>query len=379
MSQFSIVVTDAAGAYRGEIGKIASQLRLGTTLPGGCGDCSFRIYEPIQVVPTYIGFNYDVRVLDAGRIFWSGRMDDFRAHRGSDGEYWTIIARGYGLNLDDEIYSSTTITNGATDQVIADAITNLSTSQIDATSISATSVNLGQAPEGAITLKLYKATTLINFAKSFGNSSDSPMIWYIYPDDDGTVRFTFKPRPTSPELYMYRADFDTVDFGLTGRQLANSVYVLYNGGNNSVEVEDTDLQGSPPTGWGIKRSAFLVVPEILKDTEAQQAGQTVLNYVKTARLSASNMIMNRTMRIYDSDGARINPWMVRAGQLVKIVDVDTDESSTTGLAFNNIFLIAATDWDEERQSLSITPESYDRSSELSIAWTRQLLAGRFKI
>lgn len=379
MSQFTFTIYDTqatAAVVAENAGPLITSVVLRTTLPGGCSELSFTIHTPIFTPPLYLGKFYEVRVRDDKGIFWMGRMEDFKAHAGPDGEYWNVSAYGYGVNLDDQLYTSQDVSNTQTSTIIANALTSL-TQQIDVQTITASSYTLSAAT--AVNLKLTTAAVVAQWATSFGDSSDAEQIWYIYPQDDGDIEFTFKPRPTTADLSCRVMTFTTKEFGLVGRQLANRVVVQYNDGASVVTVNDTDLQGAGPAGWNFIRTHLLVMPEITQSADATQAGQVFLNKVKTTRMAATNLITTTNTIFLDTNNQQVNPWRVRSGQILQFTDIFPDTGGSGTLTYNNSCLIAGTEWNEDAQTLSLTPESYDLQAELEIARARSLLTGRHTV
>ncbi|MCX6022954.1 MAG: hypothetical protein NTZ05_14730, partial [Chloroflexi bacterium] len=206
----------------------------------------------------------------------------------------------------------------------------------------------------------------------------NPQVWYVEPDPNGTIRFTFKPRPTTPDYQGYLRDFTAADFGLAGRQLYNRVTVVYTGG--SVTVNDTTLQGAGPAGWGFIRALDVQMPELSNATDATQAGNAILTQVKTGRMAAKGqLVVKRGSTLLDGNGQRLKLSQVRAGRLFKFRDIDPAEGAGTNLAYNNTFLAAGVEFDEDGQMLTIQPENFDTSLDAILARSRALLAGRHQV
>lgn len=386
MSQFAVILSDqqSTPVTRGDIGSRVTGLRLSTVLPGGCGElrcdlpaaASGLLSLPRELLPQ--PYNFRVAVLDGGELFWAGRLDALSFAHGAQGPRWEIIARGYGVNLSDQIYtpaSPENVQNVATGTVVSNAITDLCP-QIDATSITATGYTLTNS--AAINLAGMSAGAVIAWAAEYGDSSSNPQIWYVYPDADAGkyARFTFAPRPTTAGVEGYLRDFEAASFGFEGRQLANRVVVIYNSGANSVTREDTALQGVAPAGWSVIRTKVVHLPEITDFADANQAGDAILTAAKTLRMSATSVTLKKGAVLRDANRAKIDPWRVRSGQLFHIRDVLPVNAQLGSLVFSNSFLIVGTSWDEDSQTLTLTPESYESALESAVAQVRQVIAGR---
>ncbi len=370
---FPILVydTQATSVLRGDLSPLVYQLRISTTLPGGCGTCSFRLRAPTNVVPDYLNFNYEVRLGDRGEIFWSGRMEDIIAHRGEDGEYWDVTAYGYGVNLEDQVYTSQDVSNTVTSTVALNALTQAP--QIDASTLTASGFTISAAT--AVNLKLLTMAQVVNWAAHFGLvTSFTPYVWYVYPDADGTVRFTFDTRPTAAAYLMRSTDCELVEFGLIGRRLANRVVAQYNDGAANVTVNDTALQAAGPDGWNLIRTLREFVPEVTQSADATQVANALLTKYKRKTMAARTIRLRRGAFLLDSNTIPVEPWRVRAGSLAQFIDVDPSEG--TGLTFTNSFLIQETEWDQDAQSLRIVPEHRDLTPNDAFAQLFSVLGGR---
>lgn len=380
MSRFSIEIEDnqSTAVSRGEFKDRVEHLRFSTSLPGGCFECEFKIYAAINYAPDYLGINYKLFVRDGGTVFWVGRMEDFVAHRGSDGEYWTVKSLGYGVNGNDQKYTTRDVSNQQTSVIVSDVRTNLMP-QVTQASITATGYTLSNAT--AITLKLLSGHEVINWAALFGDSSDNPQIWYVYPDDNGDARLTYKPRPTFADALMRSRDADLIEYGLLTRRLFNKTTVQYNAGAATASENDTTLQGAGPAGWNFTREGRLFLPEITQSADATQAAQVAMTTLKNARLGARTIQLKPSAALLGSPKAgqyweSLPLHRVRAGMLVQITDLIPRKSPLTNLDFLNSFLIVGTSYDEDSQVLTITPESYDYHLSMIVARAGNLLEGR---
>jgi len=143
---------------------LARKLRFTTILPGGCGECTFEM--PVDpgvpvLVPNYLGIGFTVEVLDGGEVIWSGRLASATFHHGTGGRYWRVVARGWGVSLSDQLYTTQNVQNTATGTVVSDAISTLAP-EIAATSITATGFTLSNT--AAINLNLLNAAAEIGRA-----------------------------------------------------------------------------------------------------------------------------------------------------------------------------------------------------------------------
>lgn len=354
-------------------------LRFSTILPGGCGECTFRLpaTDDFLTPPQQYGYNYRVDLVQGGAIIWSGRMEDLEMHKGGDGVYWQIRALGYGVNLNDQYYTTQAVNNVETSTIVSSAISSLAP-QIGATSITATGFTISNAT--AVTLKLVSAAAAIAWAARYGLvTTYNPQQWYIYPDDDGTVRFTFESRPTNVSIRGLLADFEEADFALFGKNLYNRAVVQYNGAGSVATVNNTALQAAGPAGWNVIKTFAAVLPEITQSADATQAANVFITQFGTPRIAATSLTTHRNvnqLNLRDSNNNRVDPIRIRAGTLMQLMDMPTTNGAYQGIQWANTFVIAGTEYDEDTQTLTLTPEGYDNSAQKLMAKVEYLLRGR---
>ena len=354
-------------------------LRYSTILPGGCAECTFRLpaTDDFLTPPSQWGYNYRVDLQLGGVVIWSGRMEDLQLHKGGDGVYWEIRSVGYGVNLNDQYYTTQAVNNVETSTIVSSAISSLAP-QIAATSITATGFTIDNTT--AVTLKMVSAAAAIAWAARFGLATTyNPQQWYVYPDSDGTIRFTFESRPTSVSIKGMVADFEEADFALFGKNLYNRAVVQYNGATSVATANDTTLQAAGPGGWNVIKTFAMVLPEITQSVDAGQAANALLEQFGTPRIAATSLRTQRTvdqLNLLDSNGERVDPIKIRAGTLMQFLDMPDTGGAYQGIQWANTFVIAGTEYDEDSQTLTITPEGYDNSAEKLMAKVDYLLRGR---
>ena len=370
ITKIVILDTQSPAVERADLRAAVSGLRVETCMPGGCHICTFRVYAPITFVPTWVGLGYEVRLYDTLGIFWAGRMTEAMAHRSGGADWWDITAYGFGVNLDDQLYTSQDVNGLGTSAIFSAMITAL-TQQIDVTTTSgATSHTLSAA--AAVLLKMLPAKIIAGWLSKF--SAD--LIWYVYPQDDGDIEATLKDRPTTADLYIGLDDIEDYEGGLMGQSYANRVIVEYNAGAAADTVNDSAAQGAGPTGVGYIRAAYLYLPEVSQSVDATKAANALLSMSSTPRMASHAMELAPGARIIDSNGQRVDPWRVRSGQLLQVAGLVTETAALGELSWNNSCLLVHTSYDEEHDQLSLVPEGHDMSLDNIVALAASLLKGR---
>lgn len=376
VSNLIIYDNQSTPVFRKDLVGVSSDVYISTILPGGCNEVGLKVFAGKKLpnaIPDWMGFNFEMRVSDEEGFYWSGRLDDFGYGINREGFHWLAVARGFGVNLDDQYAPTVNVQNTAIETIVANAITNY-TEQIDTTSITSTGVTISNVT--AVNLKLMTAAQIIKWAREFGDISNAEQLMTVYPDDNATVRLTFKPKPSTYDLYAWVQDFDTVEGQLTGRLLANEALVQYNAGASTVSVADATLQGAGPAGWGLTRIVRLMMNEVTQVGDATQIANAKLTKHKTAKITAVNLQLKPQAKIRNANNQIVNPWRVRAGQTMRLVDFDVQQSVWSNLSFPRDFTIGETNWDDTSQVLTIVPESLELETESLLAKVYEVLEGR---
>lgn len=379
MKTLHAYIYDTLAALRVDAAGFMTPPVVSTVHPGGCEEASFQFKVPFDgslIIPEFLGYNYELQLWDSLGCYWIGRIEDFYYDIEEGAVEWSVVAKGYGVNLDDELYSNQNVTGLQTSVVVSNALSALST-QIDSSSVTATGITLSGAT--AIPLKMMKAAQVINWAKRFGNSSDAQQVWFVYPTNAAGVHFTFKPRPTSAEVKAHIQDFAVNRGGLAGRRLYNSVMLQYNSSGSTVTADDTTLQGAGPNGWNLIKILPLFMNQLTQAADAQQVADTALAFAKTAKITAKDLVFKRGIRVLDENDQRLELTRIRAGMLLKIEGIYTNQSPISNLSLTDTALIAATSYDDATETLQITLESLDQYLDAIIGASQSMLEGRITL
>lgn len=383
-SPLTLVVTNNQSPSTDYTLNEAQAIKYSTILPGGCASCSFTLptdFIPTSpfILPPYLGLNYKLRVFDRQGCVWIGRMEDFGLDISDSGAVISVSAVGYARNLSDQHSTSYNLRNTLSTDAIVSAITTLAP-QISQVTIDATGYTFTNTAD--ISESLVNAAYIVTMATQFGDASNAPMLYYVYPDDNGTVRMTVTSLSTTSDLSGSLSDFDTAHFKLAGRAYANRVTVAYNNDASFATVNNSTLQGVGPNGAGFVKELALHIPEFANSADATQIANTLLTWASALRMSANGSFTTGGQTMFRDDATgfhTISARRVRAGQIFKLNDILVASAPGTNIALNDTFVIAGTEWDEDTQQLSITPESFEVSADRAWAQVRSLLMGRFRI
>lgn len=286
---------------------------------------------------------------------------------------WHIVVKGWGVAMHDQIDTSRNLQNDEISAQVSDIITTL-VPAIDSIKVTATGFTFTNT--AAINLTRMTASDQIGFLLKFANSTFDPQQLTVYPTDKGDIEFTFKTASTTADIECALSDFEQGSFGGNDDGLANKVTIQYNGGASFASVNDTALQGNGGVAWALIKEYVEVIPEITNSTDATQAANAILTARKSLRLAANGQFVAKSgSRFFDANGNSVRPHRIRAGQLVHLRDVQPYQQGLSNLTFLNSFRIAETDWDEDNQTLTLTPESFDAYVERAFGQVQALLTG----
>ena len=374
MSAFGIRVVALNGTTF-DLGQQVQGVHFTTQHPGGCAEfgCSIPAEFGEQLaIPPYLGYNYRLDVTDSRGYVWSGRTAYPSLVRSRTGYQWRLGAKGYGVTLSDQLSTTTNAQNTATNTLLSNALA-LAPS-ITASTITATGFTISNT--AAVNLARVTPAMMASWIARFGDSNFDPQTMVVYPDNDGTIRLTFKPRPTTADITGAIYDSESAEIGGEESDFADKVTIQYNAGTSYVSASDSALIAK----LGLTKEYAAIIPEITQSVDATQAANAILEAKSQLRIAASGPLVYRAdAPLYDSNGTLLPAHRVRSGQIFRFIDVSPYESTPSNLAFFNSFMVAETSFDEDSQTLTITPESYALHLQRSVATVYSLIAGRYQI
>lgn len=364
---FTIVTLDANRSQSTTIpGELTQQLRWSTQEPGGCLECSFRLLLPLRTVPAAIGANYDLRILDHHGCFWRGRIERIQAVRTGAGEWWDVVAVGYGASLSDQVDNTENLANTVTTTGISNVIGTWAPA-VQKTTIEASGITLTNT--AAIPRAWDTPAERINFLKAFGYSDNSQMLAHIYPDNtaDANIELTVKKRPSTADYRAYLGDIQG-SWGFDFASYANAVTVVYNAGASNLTRTYTLGQNKHPDGVNMAKVKLLSVPEITNSADATYIADAALLKARSLRMVAQSIVMPISARLTDANGQDEDVYRLRSGKILQLVDMRPESQSN--IAWNNACLITRTDWDNDAETLHITPEGLDSGIDALVSRIR---------
>ena len=115
---------------------------------------------------------------------------------------------------------------------------------------------------------------------------------------------------------------------------------------------------------------------LLADLDGEGYGRTLAPLMKAGIADLEQLAaMKPGAVLLDANGAEIDPWRVQAGTLCRIVDLVPASPGANTLAWNNSFRIQGTAWDEDSQTLTLTPETQSVTTDEVLAAIDEELRG----
>lgn len=362
----------------------AGNLQFTTALGIGCETATFSLpatgLEPSSgPLNGRFGVGHDIWIMDAKGCVWRGKVSLLRYSERS--RSWYVEAHGYGKDLGGALDDVVNARNTATSALIGTSAITALTTMIDDTDITTGSYTVSNT--GDVLLPVMTAARIIAWAGRF----DIDPEWYVYPEDDGTRLFTYRPRPAAPTIYLYTSSFPDAEWGFEDEPLYNTVLVHYNrGGTLATPTYSfaTDTDTALEARYGVLPLAIRMW-ELVASADADQVVASALSGAKYPRMSATSLrtvarsatIDGREPDIFiasrlGSATERIAPHRLRAGELMSFLDVEAQEEAAN-TDFNKVARISRTTYIEDTQELIIEPENFGNTVQ-SIARRYEAMA-----
>jgi hypothetical protein len=327
-----------------------------TSAMGGFGDASFTIrvsgWNAVRWYRSYLGFH--VVIFDSyGRRVYEGRIEDTDAAPDGIG----VTCLGYYSHAKELVHGMVypagfvlTPTQLVIDTVDIAFNTN-GTWAGDYSMIQKLTQNI--APQDFSGEK--KLADAIDMAVKFGNDAIFPKLMYFAIWDHRRAYFYEEPAlTTEPQWRVYKRDFNESD-GLSISRSRSTVW-------NKIQViyDDPDI-GQTFTGWAENRDSQRLYG--VKEGTLN-IGQSLPGLAEVIRDLAINSYAFPTQssqlgisgKVYTPAGRPENPYMVRAGGLVQVMDYDPSVAQLVGGSTGSdasVMFISRTSYDADSNSLTI--------------------------
>jgi hypothetical protein len=343
------------GEYLGDLVN-PSGIRLTASSPGGWALCTWRS----AVRFPYLGIadvlpNSRLELRDSEGLLARLRLEDPGPSLARTTSVLNFVTHGYAASLSDRFYeTATTFAIGTMVETVVQTVRNdlcpdlSSSNRLIATTgraLSATTASwIDRTPADTL-----REITLL------GTLLDEPLTWHVW---EGLDRPGEKPelelitRPQAPDYFVTIGDGATVDLSMPYSEMVNRVVVVWGPTPTRTAVDDLDSQSLPPLGYGGIRAKRIDAPHITSEADARAIGRTALAQYSRVRARGRSITIPSTTPITNASGGQISPQRVRCGRMVEVSDLRAGALSTKQYQF----LIAGTDYDDETEQLTITPE-----------------------
>ena len=359
--QLTVVVTEPGGGPV-DISARISKLSFGTNEHGDA-DCSFIINDPYPHDTALFRAGARISITDDAGAVYVGRIEVPGGSYITDFGEIRHLARGYASSADDRIYAGTKqwgenySIEAIFREVLSDLCADIAEGDIDAGDRT--------LPETSQDFLFGSASFIWNTVAPLGGDA-IPLLWRVFADSAGTPRLYVNPRPTAVTLYtsMGAGNFFSGDPVAGGtqvsvngdlRQVYNAVAVKVASGNNApgcacITVHDSGSQGTGVGGVGTMRMLGLDLSSIpgIEVIDATRAANMMLSQTSSLRAVGTELTLHYPQTVLGGGSAQQPLWRVRAGQIIKVVDLESGDT-----LIGNEFFISGTRWHEEARRLSI--------------------------
>ena len=345
-------------------------LVLTTNSPGGCGQLTGKLeYRPPYAPLLALRENDRVEVFDAGGLVWRGRLEEKGADIQAGAAVWDFVALGYAASLRDQEYTTATTFAGGT---AIEAIFTTVRDDLcpDISTDNSLVVATGRTLAGVSADMIGKtAQDVMDAAMQIGDSAGQRLYWHIWEGVRGAnqeAQLELIARPTTPEYVVGLEQGARVTIRWALSRLANRIVVRWGAGPTYTTRNDTASQAASPDGYGVTKIMHVQQDLVNTATDAQNVGDALLAQFARVRAVASRIVIPSTAQIGTAGGGVVLPWRVRAGRMIRVRDLRP--SSWGGEGYD--FVIAGTSWDEDAQTLTVTPEGRDEVAHMIARYLR---------
>ncbi len=334
-------------------------LRFSTRLHGGFHLCSFDmkadLIECYQWLYERIG--YRVVISDGAKTLFEGRLEEPELSLGKIG----LTFYGYYANLSDVPHS--TAYNDTADVVIKAVLTacctQISTDQthIDATNITVTS------GANASYLDIYPQRLVENLLK-FSDSTYSRWYFAIW---ENRIPYLSKRSITSVNWQVNLRDFTQFNIIRRLGDLWNSSYAIYSGGGTAVlrtaNYDNTYSQSK----YNLTRQYVVSSLGTVTSDAALSSRAYIVEEYKELYPRLSNVTLGEF--VYDSNGVRYPSHWVRAGEVIRVLDLLPSSSIMDSVTRDaqTTFYITETEYDADSRRMSLVFDTENESLDAILA------------
>lgn len=202
----------------------------------------------------------------------------------------------------------------------------------------------------------------INILSQFDDTSGDGVSYDLIIRENGITDWVKRKYDVTD--YMVRAEDCQIDLGESGDKMRNKIRAKYTDEEGETQRTSWDEDTTSSSKFGVTREKVLDTGQV-DVAIAERMARSHRDYFAYPSQKASLVI---TRGIYDGKGRRVPLTRVRAGKMIKIIGLENKASLfTAGRDFKNSFFIKATEYDDSRGTLKITPENPSDEMEFQLA------------
>lgn len=360
----AITLFNPAGDLKGTFDADAADLTYRTTAPGGCLDATWTMARSILQMWDDFDFPFDVQITDTEGIVWRGNLEAVAGDPGALGD--TIAVTALCTQASDEEAPIVAFLAGTAIEDAFSTIRSIYMPRITTEKLAAT----GRALTADLTLTKKRPGAVFNILRRYGSGADVELMWFLWPDGAGNAwQLVLEEKQGLPGYYISSENYQG-SIGWDAQNYANRQCVEYNGGANTVTVDDVAEQ----TARGLARSGkTITMNEITNGSDALFVATVALNSRKKLRMTGEQASISNPLALEDANRQLVELWRVRAGMVLALEGPQPALSGEYSPDRNALFIVATT-YHAASGILDLTFESFETTLDGVLAGLLAALA-----
>jgi len=331
-----------------------------TLLHGGFGECTFDLICSLGEVWEWRLKRYFYRLIirEVDTVFWEGRLEDIEFIL----KGLRVTFLGYWRNLADEPYNDTATWSAGGPHTADDIIKAMLTANCP--QISADQSNIQDPGLNLMPQTFNDDQYPIDLVRLLAEFSDSTQrIWYfaIWAD---RIPYFFPRNTATIDWYVWLPNMHSIRLMASAKDFWSRVYSVYlSSGTKTRTATATNTEAEAKY---IKRVRAVTGLGEISAAAALSRRDMELDYRKEIQQQTDALIVTA---VYDSNGKSRDLWRVRAGDVVRIVDLVPASADLDAVSLDALrtFYIVETRYDAARARLTLVPDRESRRLAVSVA------------
>ena len=351
-----VVYQTATGIRVNSMGRVLRQAHIKTVSNGGMSDLTGIVDRSIRLAYADLLFGTEIRAVDNQGVFYRGRADQQAGQLTQTSE--NIQMTWLNTSAEDQNTDPITVTNGTSIEAAFGQVFNSTWTPLIGSNTRFVTTGNGVHADTVFTDK--HPRDIANELSKLGGSSNRPLIWGVWPDGPSfAYQAQLAFRPITPTYQIDIRNFGG-QIGYDATAYFNRQRVRYANGVSLSTQNNFPAQSAPPVGVGYIRDGDVIqASNITSSLDADAIGLTALTLGVQQRITSRGGLISIPWAIRDTQGQIVPLWRVRAGTNLAINGVQP--VNTNYSLSRNMLYIVSTDYDVDKQTLTLTFENYKQT------------------